>query len=244
VKFKVQQLITAQNLKYIGFTSKSYINETINDIEDDFTTHVNITLQHYYRDKNLTTISNKKLSDAADALLALISTNEYEANVFKADAIHNLKKSNINIDNNTLHFEALAPAPINTHSKKLQLINAELRKHKQGLFGGGNEMSIESIFHQLTILQTAIKNLSESNNEFKILEDKKSKAKLELKLIQSLYVNWKIFTGARVSLYTTDAIDDSISGEFFNLVKLCFIQEGQVLSDGSIKIKISKARLQ
>jgi hypothetical protein len=57
-------------------------------------------------------------------------------------------------------------------------------------------------------------------------------------------VNWKIFTGARVSLYTTDAIDDSISGEFFNLVKLCFIQEGQVLSDGSIKIKISKARLQ
>ncbi len=243
MKSKLQQLITVQDLKGIGFTSESYVNNTINDIEDDFASHINVTLQHYYRDKNLTTISNKKLADAANALLALISSNEYEANTFKTDAIHNLNNSDIDINNIDLHFEAEAPAPINTHSKKLQLINKELRRHNQGLFGGGNQMSIESIFHQLETLQKVIKNLSESDAEFKKLEDKKSKAKLELTLIKNLYVIWKIFTGAKRGLYNTNAYDDSISGEFFNLAKLCFIKEGQDLSDGSIKLKISKANL-
>ena len=63
MKCKTQQLITAQDLKDIGFTSESYIQSSIDDIESVFITHINITLQHYYRDKNLTSISNQKLSN-------------------------------------------------------------------------------------------------------------------------------------------------------------------------------------
>jgi hypothetical protein len=240
MKCKTQQLITAQDLKDIGFTSESYIQSSIDDIESVFITHINITLQHYYRDKNLTSISNQKLSNATDALLALLTSNEYEANILKSEAMQNLNTDN---QNTTSYFDAVAPVPIDTHSKKIQLINKALRKHNQGLFGGGNQMSIESIFHQLETLQKVIKNLSKSDAEFKKLEDKKSKAKLELTLIKDLHVNWKMFTGAKRGLYNTNAYDESISGEFFSLVKLCFEKESQNFADNTIKDKIYTAKL-
>jgi hypothetical protein len=240
---KQHTLITLEDLGTIGFNSDSYINNSIDGIDADFVTHINTVLQHHYRDKNLTSVSNKKLPNAVDALLELITSNEYEANIIKSNAMQNINDSDVNIDNIVSYFEALAPAPVNTHSKKLMLINKALREHNQGLFGGGSQMSIESIFHQLETLQKVIENLSDSDTEFKKLEDKNIKTKLDMEFIKSLYVEWKIFTGATNSLYTTNPIDDSISGEFFNLVKLCFTKEGRSLTDGSIKHKISEARL-
>ena len=240
---KQPNLITLEDLKNIGFNSDSYINNSIDEIEYDFVTHINTTLQHYYRDKKLTSTPNNKLPNAVDTLLDLITSNEYEANTAKSNAMQNINDSDINISNIISYFEALAPAPVNTHNKKLQLINKELRKHNQGLFGGGGSMSIESIFHQLETLQKVMENLRESNAEFKKLENKNVKSELDNELIKSLYTEWKIFTGAKKALYTTNPIDDSISGEFFNLVKLCFNKEGRNLTDGSIKHKISVAKL-
>ena len=240
---KQHTLITLEDLKTIWLKPDGYINNSIDGIENDFVAHINTVLQHYYRDKKLTSTPNNKLPNAVDTLLELITSNEYEASIVKSNAMQNINDLDINIDNIVSYFEALAPAPVNTHRKKLRIINKALRVHNHGLFGGGGEMSIESIFHQLETLQKVIENLSESNAEFKKLEDRNVKSKLDTELIKSLYMEWRIFTGATSSLYTTNPIDDSISGEFFNLVKLCFTKKGQNLTDGSIKHKISKAKL-
>jgi hypothetical protein len=239
---KQHSLITLEDLENIGFNSDNYINNSIDGIENDFVAHINTVLQHYYRDKKLTSVSNNKLPDAVDTLLELITSNEYEASIIKANAMQNINDSDVNIDNIISYFEALAPAPVNTHSKKLRLINKALREHNQGLFGGGAKMSIESIFHQLETLQEVIKSLRKSDAEFKELESKQYKSKVELTFIKKLYTTWKTFTGAKKGLYITNEYDDSISGEFFNLVKLCFYKEGQTFTDSTIKIKISEAK--
>jgi len=218
------QLITLKDLINIGFTSECYINNSILNIENDFVSHLNTDLLSYYREKNLPPFAHNKLADATDALLTLITPNEYEVDKFKDDAEYYLNDSDTNTVNINNHFDALEPTPVNAHRQKLKLINQELKKYNQGLFGNGNRMSIGSLSFQLVALQEVIQNLSKSDPEYQEIERKKYKEKIEMKFVKTLYRTWKIFTGTTKSLYTDNEYNNPVSGEFFSLVKMCFLQ--------------------
>lgn len=245
-------LITKQEMAKLGITGRdNNSNITPDQMMDDLTESINIE-QLFYR-RNTSNLSNKvkesEIYKASTKLRLLLQTNEKEANQQKERA----KKYGDDPEFGTIsRFDALAPAHLDIHSEKLKLINRELAKYNKPPLPEDIKPSTTLISHLLILLQITMEQLQNHDPEYQKLVDRRLAKQVDQEFITRVYFAYRIYTGKH-SRYSTKhnytdeeylaagSKDESISGNFFELVKLLLKKAGKHLKDSTIKKYIFEA---
>ena len=221
----------------------------------DLTESLNIEQLFYSR--NTLNLSNKtkesEIYKASTKLLILLQTNEKEANQQKERAQNLANKYGGGSEFKTiLTFDAIAPAHLDIHSEKLKLIDRELAKYNKSPLPEEPKPSTTLITHLLIVLQKTMERLQNHDSKYQKLMDRSLAKKVDQEFISQVYFTYRLYTGKH-SRYSTKfnytdedylaagSKDESISGNFFELVKLLLKKAGKNLTDSTIKKYISEA---
>ena len=249
---KITQLITEKELVDIGitykkFTARSFFNilsQKTDTSTKDFLKTINLQLLLYQQNlDNRENNFSKRLTQAASMVIELI---DYDNE--KNYTLEDQRKLNIESDD----FYSPLKHTSNPHNRKLGIIDNELKKSQTQSFNQDNPLSLQVIYTSMLILRNVLGKLNPTNalniekkdrpsslaSEFQALEQ--SKSDVTKVFIINLYKNLKEYTGHKTK-YSTDSYTDTISGVFFELIKMCLIRVNHHLSDETIKNNIRKA---